>query len=126
MRQTRRRSAELRVKMGSAYLWQASLELAWNFCMLLAFSRMLLGDLQTPSERLLLGFLLLVLCPLSIGNLILKWRQRRMPEPFALGSRSFIHGNPKTGREGQIQRLSIYLLPQIPGLGCRRFLDPPS
>jgi Zn-dependent protease with chaperone function len=131
--QTRRRSAAPGVKMGGAYLWQPSLDLAWRFCLLLVFSRILLGDLPTRSERLLSGLFLLLLCPLSIVNLILMWRRRR-PEPLALSRGALFAGIQRLAGKAQIQRLSIYLLPpdSLPRLPAppgpavrihRRFLD---
>ena len=125
MLRTRRRLADLDVRMGGAYLWQASLVLAWNLSLLL----LLLGQPRIHPVLLanllfLVSYLLLWVPRILVGRL----------EPLALSRGALFAGIQRLAGKAQIPRPSVYLLPldpqprlpALPGPAVRiprRFLD---
>jgi hypothetical protein len=101
--QTRRRSADLGMKLGGAYWCQAALLLAWNLCLLL----LLLGEAQIRSPLLVPSYLWIVSCLLLLGSRIL---ERRL-EPLALSRGALLAGIHRLARKARVPRPSVYLLP---------------
>ncbi|MGO9095324.1 MAG: hypothetical protein ACLQGV_08880 [Bryobacteraceae bacterium] len=122
---TRRRSAELGVKLGGAYWCHAAMLLVWNLYLLLL---LLLEPQRRPlllsNLLLLVSYLLLWVPRISVGRL----------EPLALSRGDLFTGIQRLAGKAQIRRPSVYILPpdspprllallRPPVLIHRRFLD---